>query len=1233
MAWTKEQQKIIDSRNASILVSAAAGSGKTAVLVERVQKKIEDTENPCDIDEFLVVTFTHAAADQMKDKISSKIEKALEDNPEDEHLMKQLHLVNRANIMTIDSFCLQLVKEHFGQLGLDSSFTIGDTGMMELLRNDILDELFKNKFQLPKDSPERKNFELLTDIFSDNDNDDGLKKAVLNVYDTASSFPRIDEWLESAKKAVTPDYNDTNYIESISWMKDLTAETKSMLTDALITANRALELALAPGGPDKNIEKTRTEIERIEGALSKNAYEEQRQAISNISFDRLSVCKGEKYDAELVERYKLLRNTYKDIIKELKEIFVAGRDEFDEQMKLLSSYIVPLIELVQEFMVLYDAEKDKRKLLTFSDVEHMAHRLVCDGTDENGFAVPSEIGKNISKRFREIYIDEYQDSNYLQEEILYSVSRYHEGCPNMFMVGDVKQSIYKFRMARPDIFLEKYKRFGEEGNEIRIDLKNNFRSRKEVLNPVNFFFYQLMGADLGGITYSPAVALVPTKKYPEPPEEIEDRISNSMEICAIDAAEPEDADGEGKKLSEEELNLKKIVLEAHYIADRILEITDEEKGMYIYDEDEDTYRRARYKDIVILSRSIKGVGDNFYNVLSEKGIPVYVEDSKGYFDATEIRVILSMLAVIDNSRQDIPLAAVLMSPMAGLDENDLAKITDYAVEAKLKSRYLYDKCLCYIEDKDDEVKVKLQRIIDIINELKQSKTSMSIASLIYRLLELTGYYEYACAMPMGNRRKANIDLLLDKADKYENGYYKGLFNFLRYVDKLKTNEVDFGESDTVSEDEDVVRIISMHKSKGLEYPIVFVSGLGKGFNTKDTKDKVVINSDYYLTGYIYNTKGRFKSKPVSRLAFKTLLKRENIGEELRILYVAFTRAKEKLIVTGCDVDIEGIFKKYGELSYHEDVLLPYSYRKSASSFLRHIIMAMVRYDRLKTELSAGKIEFKLIDRAEVLKNTAEGTVKKGMDVMSIKQAALALDETKEYLSYRKNFEYSYPYEGYINLKGKMSISDIKKMKAFDGEEFEVGEYAAEPEEKSYSSDEQSLSGSERGTIVHKFMELLDFAECNNSEDKLGYIMKRLNQLVSDGVFDERESRAIYGRKIAAMVNSSLGQRMAAAKEKNVLFAEQQFSAGLSAEEIYDDLKLPATDDLVIVQGIIDAYFYEGDEIVVVDYKTDRGEEDFLIGKYRAQLDYYAYILQRLTGKRVKEKILYSFYLDREIRLP
>lgn len=1259
--WTDKQQQVIDTRDSSILVSASAGSGKTAVLVERILTKVISERTPdgerYNIDDFLVVTFTKAAAAQMREKIAARLEKELEKYPEDEHLAKQLVLVNHADITTIDSFCLRLVKEHFSLLNLDSVFQIADNGMIKLLQADAMKELMDEQYNLENNT----GFFKLLDYFECSNSEENLQAAIYRIFDIASSYSCPKEWIEDAKQRLG--IQTVAELEQTDWMKVLLDTVRAQARDAIVLIKELLAICESGAGPDVYLPAINEDLTKVEIICNAPDFNTLRAAF-DAGWKKLASAKKDQYDEAVIEACKAKRDAYKKLINAC-NYFNVSQDEIVEQIQSIGSFLIPLLDLVLLFMDKFDQMKDKRKLMTFADVEHLAYQLVCAGKI-GGMQIPTEVGKQVSMRYKEIYIDEYQDSNFLQEDILCSISGMHRGDYNLFMVGDVKQSIYRFRMARPDLFMHKYKTFSEQGDEVKIELLHNFRSRDVVLKATNFFFYQLMGEDLGGIAYDENAALVTGRTFPEADGA---NISCTAEVLVVDCDSDIVIDDEA---SDENVpavdtsHMTGLQLEAHMVAQKINEIVNGDNPLYVYDEELDGYRKAMYRDVVILARSIKGVGETMRNALAMQGIPVYLEDPKGYFNAVEIRVILSLLTVIDNSRQDIPLSAVLLSPIARLTENELASICAQFKEKNGNRVLLYDKCVYYKDEFEDAISDKLNIFFDLLEELKQKKTTVSISALIWEALQRTGYYDYASAMPMGEKRKANIDMLLEKANAFEAGYYKGLFHFLRYIEKLKMQDADFGEANVIGDEENVVRIMSMHKSKGLEYPIVFASGLGKNFNKLDLNQMLVIHSDFGLSSLMFSEKGRYKKKTFIRDVYRTLLDNEGVAEELRVLYVAMTRAKEKLYLTGAVRSYDTACDKLTFSVAEDSYLLPFGARKKAKNYLEYILACMQRYNELEDELNVkDMLEVHVYSVDQIAERINTNLVLDQIKKEDLKSMALVAPDSDYYEQYKDAFAYIYPYIGYTMLKGKMSISDIKKMKAYDGQGYDadteftyskeqLDAVAAEdlqdngPDEGARTEDanivdtntedkvgattkkSSKITGALYGTIVHKFMELLPFEEFANLENRdfYGHVKAFKQQLFDKGIFDEEEINVISVSKIVTMLKSKLGKRMIKAAANNLLFKEQQFSAGIKPSEI--ESSLPETDDLIIVQGIVDAFFYEDGDIVVMDYKTDHADEATIKGRYDAQMQYYARILEQLTGHKVKDRIFYSFYLGEEV---
>lgn len=1199
--WNREQQQVIDSRHANILVSAAAGSGKTAVLVERILKMVTDEDMPCDIDEFLVVTFTNAAAAQMREKISAKLEKAVREHPENSHLVKQLSLIHKADITTIDSFCLKVVKENFHSIGVDSAFTIMDNHLMELLKEDILDGIFQEHYEAAfrKDDKED-TFVRLVRAFGSMKNDDALKDIILQICRTAESLSDPVKWLQAAK--------ENNHIETeedldrAAWMKAYLADIHGKAESFLSYAEYGREICGWEGGCGNNAEVAEGDIFIIRKILEAETYGELREAfllpVANL--------KAVRKDGKAKENYQVFAGNREKYIKPLKEMMKNPKKVSDvlKEMSNIREWTDTMLDLCLEYRERLMEEKNRRKQYEFSDISHMALKILCQGYDENHTAVPTETGRSISERYREIFIDEYQDSNYIQEDILTCVSRRHAGCHNMFMVGDVKQSIYKFRMARPDLFLEKYASYvesDEDNQENRlINLKTNYRSRPVVLDAVNYIFRNIMNTDFGGIAYDDKAAL----KYGGLYQETDCETSNTAELLLV----AKDS-GENQTLPDSDAEeLTALEYEAYAVAGRIKELTDPEKGIFIWDEESGEYIRARYRDCMILLRSVKGKGGIFEKILQQEGIPVSLDNPNGYFDAAEVTTMLSMLTVIDNARQDIPLAAVLLSPMGKLSNDEMAFVSACPVPEGKKKYCLYDKCIMFMElyenSKQEEYAKtagKLRAVFQIVSYLKQQRPFTPISVLIQKVLDLTHYDIYISALPQGTKRIANINMLMEKAEVFEHGDYRGLFNFLRYMEKVRIHDLDFGEAKEVGSSENAVRITTMHKSKGLEYPIVFVSGLGHPFVSNYKRGSITIHQDYYIAARYIDPDKKIRHNSFMQDSFNRLLTLDSLAEEQRVLYVAMTRAREKLILTG----------SVSRISEKTDI--DYLLRTEAGSYLGWIMPCINRDD---TERYFQKT---YMERSSITASYAAEQTERILRYDDMERLLSGQKQERSVKEAECRYKYQYPHQEAATQKVKMSVSEIKKMAMYEQGMEDEAVYTF------VKSADRNSGGARRGTVIHKLMELLDF----KSVDSRGKMEEELYRLLQMDLFEE-EDRNIKGIEgAAAFYDSDLFRRMKKADMHGLLYKEKQFTMGIPANQIMKDTE---NSDMVVVQGIVDAYFYEGEEIVLMDYKTDAvPDTETLVKRYQKQLDCYAETLEHLTGHTVKEKLIYSFSLGKVIK--
>ena len=816
--WTEEQQKVIQLRNRNILVSAAAGSGKTAVLVERIITMLTEDDPPVDVDKLLIVTFTEAAASEMKERIRLAIEKKLLEYPEDEHLKQQATLIHNAQITTIHSFCLSVIRDHFHAIDIDPGFRIGEEGELKLLRHDVLEEMLEEKYQEGS-----KSFLDFAAAYSTGRDDKKIEDLILKIYEFSRSYPDSEAWLESCVEAYR--IPDVETLEKSSFMQKVMADIRKNLEDARELLAQAEMIALSPDGPavyEATLDKDMQVIEELSAIRS---YEKMAEAFTNVKWARIAANKDQTVLEEKIEQVKKIRELVKGIVKNISgQYFYESPQELVEDLKMCAPAMEELGNLVRLFGEKFEEQKRAQNIIDFSDMEQYALRILTEKS-EDGF-VPSKIAQEYQNQFHEVMIDEYQDSNLIQEAILNSVSTCRSGRYNIFMVGDVKQSIYRFRLSRPELFLEKFYTYNiEESQTQRIDLHRNFRSRKEVLESANAIFRQIMTEKLGGIVYDEQAALYPGAEYPET-----ENLKTEILLMDSDLDEYQKTDGDTSKgiVSEREL-------EARMIAMRIRELLRSQK---VVDKETGKLRNVRYSDIVILTRSVKGFADVFTEVLNREGIPAYAGTSEGYFQTQEVGVLLDYLRVLDNRRQDIPLAAVLRSAFAEMSDEEMAEI-----RCMYPDKPFFESVAEYrVHGREQKIREKLEKCLGQMDELRLIVPYTPMHELLWKILDRTGYGDYVAAMPGGAQRRANLDMLIEKARAYEATSYKGLFHFVRYIEQLQKYDVDYGEASIEDEYADTVRVMTIHKSKGLEFPVVITAGMGKRFNMQDARSAVALHA-------------------------------------------------------------------------------------------------------------------------------------------------------------------------------------------------------------------------------------------------------------------------------------------------------------------------------------------------------------------------------------------------------
>ncbi|WP_026665137.1 helicase-exonuclease AddAB subunit AddA [Butyrivibrio sp. FC2001] len=1262
MGFTKEQQSVIDARNSNVLVSAAAGSGKTTVLVERIIQRITG-ENPIDIDKLLVVTFTRAAAAQMKEKILKAIQDKLVEDPTNAHLQRQETLVHGAQITTIDSFCQYIIRNNFNDIDLDPSYRVADEGEIKLLQGDVLAELLEEKYT--EGDPDFLN---CMEYFATGSTDKKVEEFILKLYRYAISMASPDDWLKERAEDYVIDEEE---FDKAKFVEAAIKIFKSDLGEAATYLNMAKIISEQPDGPYDYAKVIDLEIDRLEKIIntSFSCYDDVRAATLGYCFEkRLPPVKDSSVNADKKTRAQNYRKKAKGVIEELnKKYFSEDKATICKRMELARKPVQTLSELVISFKEKFDAKKREKGIIDFPDMEHLALKIIKNGGAEQ-----------YRDYYEEVMIDEYQDSNGIQEELLSAISGESVGRYNRFMVGDVKQSIYKFRLARPEIFMEKMRDYAwEEGTPARkISLHNNFRSRSDVLDSVNYIFDQIMGDELGGVSYNEDARLRTIREFT--PAEDERAFSTEYMFADVGKASSEDA----RKT------------EAKMVAARIHEIM--ENG--IVTGEDGSLRKARYGDIVILLRTNKGWDDIFKKTLESRGIPAYVESRTGYFSATEVVTVLNFLRILNNPRQDVPLVSVMHSVIGGFTDEDLALIKAYdrdIEKSKFDSDSFYDillRCITPCEaDSDNEdnaatseeaqsghkgnrTKVtpdieKIEKFIALIDEYRTKAEYMPVNELIRDILSETHYGEYCAALPGGAKRLANLNILSQKATAYEQTSFSGVFHFVKYIEELEKFEVDYGEANTLDENADVVRIMSIHKSKGLEFPVVFLSGMSKSFNTMDANEAVVLDVDMGIGANAIDLENRVKYSTLRKRVMADKLKMDVLGEEMRILYVAMTRAKDKLIMTGqANIDMVGnpsespfagtlqnylFYRDRAAEEGEQPYLLPYFLRSAAKSYQDLVLMALARhpdFEKLcslvgvgaqKVEAGDVAFDFRIMTENELEAEEIgkEVTARVRLDHLT----ANITDDEKEYTElFSKRFDDKYSHPSLDRLFVKTTVTELKRARLEQKEEPSAHMYEVEEIIPSFIDDkEKKAEGAARGTIYHRVMELLyddDMSDgikakgayANTPDDRASDLDSWMKVMEDIGKMPSGSSESVNNADILAFYNSDTGKRMKAAHDAGKLHRESPFMLGIEANKI--DAEFPES-ERVLIQGIIDVWFEEDDGLVLLDYKTDKVREGReLVDRYSVQLDYYQKALESITHKTVKERIIYSFTLGETISL-
>ena len=1240
--WTDEQQQAIDTRRCNLLVAAAAGSGKTAVLVERIIKIITNEENPVDIDKLLVVTFTAAAAAEMRERIAAAISKALEKNPNSKNLQKQLTLLSRANITTMHSFCLDVIKNYFYTIDLDPSFRIADETEITLMKNEIIEDIFEELYE-----EDNQYFKELVEAYSSAKDDEKLKDIILNLYKFSMSGPWPERWL--IEKAEEFNISTLEELDKTKWVEILKDNIRVEVKGFINMYHKAIEIINDTEGLEAYLDTFRGDLECL-----KNVYEslnhglaEIYAALNGVVFTKLkTVRKSAVADENAQETVKSIRDAVKKKIKSLTEdSFTITPEESLQGIKDVYPYMKELSRITLDLLNKFNEKKREKNLLDFNDLEHLCLKILID-RDENNNVIPSSVAEHFKEFFDEVLVDEYQDSNNVQETIIDLVSRKNGDNPNVFMVGDVKQSIYRFRQAKPELFLDKYNRYPlvSAGRERKIQLYKNFRSRDEVLGGVNFIFKMVMSNVVGELEYTDDEALHLGAAFLKNNDE-DSEVGGNIELHMIDKSGNEAEEGVEEELqeSEEEEVVDAISLEAKLVSKRIKELfeTKDGKRFKVFDKETKAYRDVKYKDIVILLRATKNWSEIFLDELGAEGIPVYADTGSGYFESIEIRTIMSLLKIIDNPLQDVPMIAVLKSPIMGFTAEELSEI-----RLLNKEKYFYEIIKDIYDEEyevSDTLKAKCNKVISDLDKWRNKTIYTPIDEFIWYLYMDTAYYGYVGAMPNGTLRQANLKILFQRAKQYESTSFKGLFNFITFINKLRKSSGDMGSAKILGEHEDVVRIMSIHKSKGLEFPIVFTCGMGKQFNLMDLNSSILFHEELGFGPDFVNLKNRNSYSTLAKEAIKKRIRLETLSEEMRILYVAFTRAKEKLIITGATRNLDKSIKNWvSAASLDENIILPSEVLKG-KSYLDWIAMAICKHrhgEELREQCGAyrdlivndfSNWDVCLWRKGDILGDkNLEPVDKIEENTLNITATNISVDkEIKRRLSYKYKYE-----EGSI-LPSNVSVSDLKRKDFQYEDEAETLEVFREREiiKPKFLQEEKGFTAAEKGTLMHYVMLRLDFDRVGSVSE----IKKQIEELVLNKSLTEKEAKVIRYTKIFSFFKSELGKRILKAHEEGrMVHRELPFFTEISSLNINTELnKEIYQNEKIRLQGIIDGFFKEEDGIVLFDYKTDyleEGNEEEIIERYKIQMKYYKEALEKITESRVKEIYLYLFALDKEVVL-
>lgn len=1211
MAWTNEQQAAIDSRGQTLLLSAAAGSGKTAVLVERIIRRLLDKEYPIDITELLVVTFTKAAAAEMRDRIGTALMKALSET-KDPRVERQLALLPSAQISTLHAFCQHVIRKYFYTIDLDPAFSIAGEEELNLLRRQVLEDVFLSYYE---DDEKASILYPLADMFGSDRGDDILMDTVSRMYTYARSLAWPEHWLKEAARAydVAPDA----VIDDMVWagpIKDAVRrilEEDAHLYDGVLYHLRQRE-AFAPACDTFVAEQA-----ALRQAAQARSWNDLSRFVRAIDFPRLkSLRKLSDDDKAVWERCKKVRDDVKkDVIKTLQSVyFSATPEEWLDGMRAMKPVMDGLVTLTLDFAKAYGAAKKEKGWIDFSDLEHFCLQILLAPDASPEHPVPSAAAEELRSQYEEVFIDEYQDTNGVQELITRLVS----GEDNRFMVGDIKQSIYRFRLADPTLFLEKYQSFSRDEKAVQhcIDLGRNFRSVPVVLDAVNAVFSRAMTAEAAGMDYGEREKLYAGRQAPDD----ERWIGGPVEVDIVPTPSDEE-DDDGSTAFEKE---------CRFIAGRIGELLA--SGRMAARKD-GTLEPLSYRHIVVLLRSMAGKADVLIQALQEGGIPSYAEQSGGYFAAVEVQVMLALLRCIDNPEQDLAMAAVLRSPLVGLDETALAGVR------LAGDGTLWQNLPAFVASLPDGVDEKedLQQFMAAFDSWRTYSRRHGVAELLQRLYDDTAYVDFVGAMPGGDVRQANLKALYDRARQYEEAGFRGLFRYLQLMDKMKEDGLDLAPAKVVSEKEDVVRIMSIHKSKGLEFPVVFVADMGKAFNRRDTQDQILFHNRLGIGLKQYDPEWRISYPTLIWSGIAAQLRWEGTAEEERILYVAMTRARDQLILTGHSSHIDRDWQRW---TSH---LNP----AQAKSYFDWVMPAALAPFGAKADADyarPGAAWQDAVWQVRIAKAVPAGTVEEGAydgepRLEALRRGDLTGTPVPSWLDEQLSWQYAYPQA--VRTAAKFSVSEVKRRyqelhsdELQDEAALSVPAAAVIPpapgEDDAFAAlppwlagEEAAVSGAQRGTALHKALQYITPA----ADQTTATLRREIDAFVRQGLLSREEAKLVYVPVLAAFCQSDIGRRMAESPE---LHREYPFTVLLAGG---DPLPETETGEQILIQGVIDCLFREDDAWILVDYKSDRLETtDAFRRRYAVQLALYKRAVEQITHRPVEETYIYSLHLQQEIRL-